>query len=392
MKICLFTPNFYPEVGGAERDVDLLAIELGKRGHEVVVLAGKSKGEMPEFSYEVIQYLRPPKQNMWPEVLVWPLLKAHRRHRFDVVLSFYAYPNGYAANLFRRLSGVPVLTTPRGGDLYPNYHGLKKMRVSGVIKRGYEGADAIVSISDWLTGRLHEVMDKPWPRIETVYNGIDLDELDRMRELVKEHEPEFLEEIGGRKFILHLARVAAVKRPELAVRGVSKMREMFEKEGLVYLMVGDGGAFESTKRLIDELGVGDLVKMLGTRVGLDKAWLYENAEFFVSTSREEGFGNVTIEAMSHGLPMLGSRIGPHEELIERYGWGRIFESGSVDDFCEKLGEMCYADLDAMSEIAMSTREQFVFEKMVDGYEQVLFDVVEGAKGNRSVERRALEIK
>ena len=109
VKICIFTPNFYPQVGGAERDVDVLARRLEAKGHEVTVLAGKSKGQMPDFPYRVITYRKPPKQNLWPEVLALPLMRAQRRYEFDVILAFYAYPNGYAAETMQKLVGSLIV-------------------------------------------------------------------------------------------------------------------------------------------------------------------------------------------------------------------------------------------------------------------------------------------
>ena len=83
-------------------------------------------------------------------------------------------------------------------------------------------------------------MQKPCSRIETIYNGIDLDEVDQLREQARSFTPIFIDEIQGKKFILHLARVAPVKRPELAVQGIYEMRETFEKNGWLYLIAGDG--------------------------------------------------------------------------------------------------------------------------------------------------------
>jgi len=121
------------------------------------------------------------------------------------------------------------------------------------------------------------------------------------------------------------------------------------------------------RRLIERYKLGSIVKLLGTRTGVEKAWLLDNAQFMVSTSREEGLGNVVLEAMSAGLPMLGSDIGPHRELIGELGWGLLFRSGDADDLAAKLRQMISMDRSAWSERARQQRSRFSLDSMIDGY-------------------------
>lgn len=379
MRVCLFTPTFLPLVGGAERDADLIARRFIDRGHQVMVLAQSARGHEPELPYPVMRYRRPPPlQHLWPGCLKWPLIRAHRACPFDVILAWYAYPTGYAAGLVKRKLGVGLVISPRGGDLYPNFHALRKPGVPRTIRAGYRNADRIVSISNWLTERLHQVAGNPGggggglPPIDLVYNGIDLAEHDHLRDQSRAHPPS----LPIRKpFILHLARVAPVKRQTLAVQAVHQLRDTFRQRKLTYAIVGDGNGMQDVRRLIDKLAVADIVKLLGTRVGLEKAWLLDNARFMVSTSREEGLGNVVLEAMASGLPMLASDIGPHQELIGAHHWGTLFRSGNLDDLCQKLRSTIDADPAPWSKRALATRTGFSLNAMIDGYERACQQVL-----------------
>jgi glycosyltransferase involved in cell wall biosynthesis len=370
MRICLFTPTFLPSIGGAERDADVLVRGLIARGHDVFVLAPRArlKASTVTLPYPVRRYIRPPGQNLWPEALAWPVYRAHNAWRFDAMLAFYGYPTGYAASLLKRRLGFALVTTPRGADLYPNYHALRRARVATVIRAGYRGADRIVSISNWLTQRLHEVAGPDLPPVDLVPNGLDVAEHDRALAAARSNPPALP---INRPFILHLARVAPVKQQTLAVRAVARLRKAFETRGLQYAIVGDGNGADEVRRLIDELDVGHLVKMLGTRDGAEKAWLYGHASLMVSTSREEGFGNVVIEAMASGLPMLASDIAPHRELIGERGWGVLFRSGDVDDLTAKLGALLDADTAALRRAALDARDRFTLDAMIRGYEASL---------------------
>lgn len=366
MRICLFTPNFLPAVGGAELAADQVASGLCQRGHEITVLTCTGQGRMPPRAYNVAYYRRPPKQNLWPELLVRPLRQLHRRWPFDVVLSIYGYPTGYAAVRAREKLNIPVVIVPQGGDLYPTFHELKKRRVASVIRHAYQNADRVISISRWITARIEEVARKPLPPIDLVPNGLDLARHDADLAAASE---QIDKPLVARPFILHLGRVAPVKRQTLAVEAVARLRERFERENLTYAIVGDGSAMDEVRRLIHKHRLESIVQTLGTRVGIEKAWLMANAAFAVSTSREEGWSIAVVEMMASGLPMLASDIDPHQQAIGEYGWGRLFRSGDVDDLTRQLDTMLDADLQPMREKALAQRAALGLNQMVDGYEQ-----------------------
>lgn len=367
MRICLFTPNFYPDVGGAERDADAVAAGLTQRGHDVTVLTRKQKQPPPTLPYRVVLYRKWPKQDLWPEVLGWPLWRAHRRHRFDVILAFYSYPTGYAAVRARGCLKCPIVLCPQGGDLYPKFHALKKRRVPGAIATGYREADRIITISKWLGDRIHTITDGQVPPMDLVYNGIDLQAHDTALAQARKTVRPLLDQ----PFVLHLARIAPVKQQHLAIKAIDQTRELFEQHKWRYAIVGDGESFADIQRMIEDRKLGHIVQMLGTRTGPERDWLYANAQAFITTSREEGMPNVVVEAMASGLPMVASDIGPHQEAVADHGWGLLFRSGDSDDLAVKLRELFAIDRQAMADAAMRRREAFSLKQMIDGYENSL---------------------
>lgn len=319
----------------------------------------------PKLPYPVRRYRRPPSQHLWPEVLTIPLWRAHRAWRFEVVLAFYGYPTGYAASLLRRKLGFALVVSPRGADLYPNFHALRKPRVRRVIRQGYRRADRIASISEWLTDRIREEVGAELPPMDLVPNGIDLKEHDALIAQARACPPKLPIE---KPFVLHLARVAPVKQQVLAVEAVHRLRGAFRARKIGYAIVGDGNGVQEVRKLVERHRLGDVVKMLGSRTGVEKAWLLDHAVFGVSTSREEGFGNVVLEMMASGTPMLASDIGPHRALIGDQGWGRLFRADDVEDLCRQLSTMLHEDLGPMRDRALALRGRYHLEKMIDGYE------------------------
>lgn len=372
MKVLLFTPNFLPSLGGAERIADVLVRKLIARGHEVRVLCQWSKGQKREIElpYRVHRYRRPPKLNWWPELLTRPLAKVHRDWPCDVVLAFYAYPTGFAATRIKDKLGFKVVITPRGGDLYPSYHGLHKLRVRRTIARGYRDADRIVSISGWLTQRIIEETGKPrdqLPPIDSVPNGIDLEAFDAELAAADRIEHPPIEP----PFLLQLARLHPVKQQHVALDAVAKRRDLFQAHRMRYAIVGEGQARTDLQRQTQQLGLSGIVQLLGKRTGAEKAWLLCNARGFVAASREEGLPNVVLEAMAAGLPIVASDIGPHRELIEDKGWGWLFATGDADDLAAKLRACLDTDPAPLRAAALRLREQYTLDRMIDGYEAAL---------------------
>ena len=378
MRICLFTPTFYPHVGGAELDADLIARGLTERGHTVTLLTEKlSAGPPPaNLPYPVRFYRRLPKQNWLPGAPALALHRLHKRERFDAVLAFYSYPCGYAAvrwgrREFRRGRLRPgIVLSPRGGDLYPNFHGLRKTRVPATIAAGYRAADRIVSISSWISGRLAEVCAPQEPPPTTVvFNGLDLSAWD-----AEAREAAAIDPVIDGPFTLQLARVAPVKRQDLAVDAMERLAPAYRGRGWVHLIVGDGELLGPLRERVAERSLGDVVRLPGTIEGRAKSWLFHHARFFVSTSREEGLGNVTLEAMASGLPMLASDIGPHRELIGEdppSSWGRLFRSEDPDACVAAWRAMLDEDLATLAERALAERGNYTRSAMIDGYEAAL---------------------
>lgn len=95
----------------------------------------------------------------------------------------------------------------------------------------------------------------------------------------------------------------------LAGRGVSFRLEI----------CGEGAAHDGLARRISGAGLADRIILRGV---CDLPEAMRTADLFVLASRREGFGNVIVEAMAAGLPVLATRSGGPETIIAdgRNGW------------------------------------------------------------------------
>jgi glycosyltransferase involved in cell wall biosynthesis len=83
---------------------------------------------------------------------------------------------------------------------------------------------------------------------------------------------------------------------------------------LHFVMVGDGPEFARVKGRIESLGLAGRIHLLGLRNDVPN--VLRSSDFFVLPTHQEALGQAFIEAMSRGLPVLGTHVDGVPELIE----------------------------------------------------------------------------
>lgn len=96
------------------------------------------------------------------------------------------------------------------------------------------------------------------------------------------------------------------------------------------LVVGDGPAKQELQELMPE------ACYTGFLEGEDLARAYASSDVFLFPSHTETFGNVTLEAMSSGLPCLVADATGSKSLVEHSVNGCLAEPGNKADFAKKL--------------------------------------------------------
>jgi len=81
-----------------------------------------------------------------------------------------------------------------------------------------------------------------------------------------------------------------------------------------FLLAGrDAGTLEETRERAGRLGIAGNIRFLGNRT--DVPDLLRASDLFVHPSREEGFSNAILEAMSAGLPVAAFDVGGNPEAV-----------------------------------------------------------------------------
>jgi glycosyltransferase involved in cell wall biosynthesis len=111
---------------------------------------------------------------------------------------------------------------------------------------------------------------------------------------------------------LSVASLDKNKNQALALRAFAKS---FSGQRVEFRIAGDGPLRNSLQKLAFELKIHDQVKFLGrlSREAVSKEML--NANCFVLTSNYETFGVVLIEALACGIPLIATRCGGPEDIV-----------------------------------------------------------------------------
>jgi glycosyltransferase involved in cell wall biosynthesis len=106
-----------------------------------------------------------------------------------------------------------------------------------------------------------------------------------------------------------------------------KAAALVRKNGIdaAYVLVGSGAHEVRLKGMCRDLGIADRVWFTGDRMDVEN--LYHIFDILVSTSETEGFGRVLAEAMAARRPVIATRAGGTEEVVEDGKTGMLLPQG-----------------------------------------------------------------
>ncbi len=140
--------------------------------------------------------------------------------------------------------------------------------------------------------------------------------------------------------IVTTGRLVEKKGIEYGIRAVAKLATV--NRNIEYSIIGDGPLKEDLQQLIEQLGVGDLVKLLGRKQQQEVIEILDNSHIFIAPSvtgedgNQEGIPNVLKEAMAMGLPVISTYHSGIPELIEDGISGFLVPERDADTLAEKL--------------------------------------------------------
>jgi glycosyltransferase involved in cell wall biosynthesis len=238
---------------------------------------------------------------------------ARYRHKVDVVLGSWAYPDGFAAVIAGHLLGVPSVVKLHGSDInvVAKLPGPRRLTAWALPQ-----AAAVVAVSRALADEV-VALGVPRDRVAVVMNGVDA-ELFHPRDRAAARRALGLA-IGDAPLAVYVGNLKEEKGSrELARAWPLVLRAL---PGATLAVVGGGPLRGELEAALAPLG--ERVRMLGPRPLADvPAWMAA-ADVVVLPSHSEGTPNVVLEALASGRRVVASAVGGIPDLITRPELGAL---------------------------------------------------------------------
>ncbi|MFA9379001.1 MAG: glycosyltransferase family 4 protein [Lachnotalea sp.] len=177
--------------------------------------------------------------------------------------------------------------------------------------------------------------------------------------------------IASKTVFLYVGRVSYEKDLDILCESYYKIYKKHQ-ESVALVITGDGPYLEKCKHLFPKNTI-----FTGFLKGNELSQIYASCDIFVCPSSTETFGNVFLEAMASGLPVIGADAGGVGELISHRVTGLKFPERNAKELEKCMTELLY-DFDFRDylkengrELATSRSWEKIFDGLIDIYQEIL---------------------
>jgi len=370
MKILVVCYEFPPLGGGGGKVARDVATALGARGHEVCVQTSAFRGLPKQEVLEGITVHRNKVLRRRAEgasifgmgiyVLASfpPAFRTARRFRPDVIHAHFAVPSGAVAYAVSKLLRIPFVITFHLGDVpggAPSQTDAAFRIVMPFVRRIVAAAAALTAVSSFV----RDLAERAFSRTVTVIpNGVSGRSSERST--------------SGRQEPIRLVFVGRFNSQKNLGLTLEALGGLLDQDWTLDL-VGDGPDMAKARDLVSALRLVERVRFHGWVEPETVDRIMAVADVLLIPSKFEGMPVVAVNALRHGLAIVGSTApGLADVLLD----GVNGAAAPVDDmvaFRTGLAELMSdrQRLGAYQAASLDLCERFSLDRIVDSYEAVL---------------------
>jgi N-acetyl-alpha-D-glucosaminyl L-malate synthase BshA len=369
----------YPTYGGSGAVATELGMRLAQRGHEVHFVSYAHPFRLPRFLrntyFHEIEVSRYPLFEYPPYSLAVTVAMHEittQRH-LDLFHVHYAVPHATSAWLAKQMLDDPgelkIVTTLHGTDITlvgqdPSYR--------SIVKFSIERSDSLTAVSEFLKRETIATFGCAGCDVRVIPNFVDTEIFGHGADGQRRRNRNALAN-ADEKIIMHISNFRPVKRVGDVVRVAARVMEKLPAR---LIFVGDGPDRHMAEESARSLGIGDRVVFLGKQESV--AELLACADLFLLPSESESFGLSALEAMASEVPVVGTRCGGLEEVVEDGSSGRLLPVGAVDAMADAAIEIL-ADPERQKAMGRAGRaeaeEVYSVERILSLYEAFYEEVL-----------------
>ncbi|MDQ0657742.1 glycosyltransferase family 1 protein [Paenibacillus sp. W2I17] len=371
MRLALFTDTYLPETNGVAGTLHRLSNHLNRRriehllftpnsviegSHETQV---RSIANIPFFLYPECRIALPNRADTHKQLQTFQPDLLHIATPFNMGLLGLRYA------LKHHLPHVVSYHTHF--DRYLEYYRLKSMipLYWKYIQWFHRACDATLTPSQ---ETLNTLQTQGIQRLKLWSRGIDcnLYSPDKRSSDIRERY-----RITAPLILLYVGRIAPEK--DIATLTTTMQQLPQEMQSRVHwIIVGDGPSLPKMR-----LQSPSNVTFTGYKHGEELAVMYASADLFVFPSSTETFGNVVLEAMASGLPVVAANAGGVKDLISHHRNGVLFEPGQPDALIREIclwgnhvNQLRMMGLEGRN-LAEQRSWEHIFDTLIGDYEEAI---------------------
>lgn len=357
-KIAVLLPDL--RGGGAERMRVNMSREWLAKGLQVEFVVMRAKGELLSVVPEQATIIELGSERI--RDIFGPLRVYLQQHRPDALL-VAMWPLTVVAVLVAKLSrfqGRVVISDHEPLSKSAQARGwFRRMRLSASMALAYRLADERIAVSRGVAEDLTQLSRIPRDRFTVIYNPAASGKVPGTIKPIRRID-------GCKKLILSVGTLKYEKDHASLIEAFA----LLPQELNAHLMIlGDGNQRDALEALVGRLGLEDRVHLPGFK--LDPSPYFASADLFVLSSLWEGFGNVIVEAMEYGVPVVSTDCphGPREILVGGV-YGRLVPEGDVNALALGIHESLLTEHD--SQALMQRAADFSVGRIAEQYLRLMF--------------------
>ncbi|MEM9355028.1 MAG: glycosyltransferase [Pseudomonadota bacterium] len=293
-----------------------LASEMLKRGYKVDVVLGSHPNELSRLIPDGCEVFVLESRRV--KDFVQRLRSYLKKERPDGVLaSSWPFSAGSIIAVRLHSRNVPIVVSEHA-DFRTNIEKSGEFTAKDVLllkyfsKYIYNKADSVVGVSQGVVDGLVETTGVKRVKLKVINNPL--------RSFINLGKPEERELAQRDRFwtkdcikLLAVGRLAPQKDYTTMIDAVSILKKLGKFK---LIIVGNGSLKDELQESIQRMSLEDNVCLFGETKHVDA--YYKKADLFVMSSSSEGLGNVIVEALSFGLPVVATDClsGPSEILVQ----------------------------------------------------------------------------
>lgn len=374
LRVAVVTETWPPEVNGVAVTLAKLVQGLSHRNHDVQLIrprqtktdAGVSDSNLEEVLMRGMPIPRYPELKLGlPSKKT--LIKTWTLRRPDVVHIATEGPLGWSA-----LQAAKVLKLPVTSDFRTNFQSYSKHYGVGWLRkpivaylRKFHNATACTMVP---TNELKRTLsENGFLNLKVVSRGVDTSLFN-----VGKRDPNLRLQWGANehtKVIISVGRMAPEKNLEQVLKTYEALKFMGNQ--LKLIMVGDGPLREQFQSRFPEIIFPGMLEQT------ELAKYYASSDLFVFPSQTETFGNVTLEALASGIPVLAFDCAAARDWVQTGINGWLVAEDNPEGFSAQAVTI-FKSPSLLLQVTQSTRQQIVhldWDQIAEQVESVLWDAI-----------------